>query len=110
MANAIEINESNFEEVVLNSDKPVLVDFWAAWCGPCRMVGPVVEEIAGEYEGQAVVGKVDVDANPNISIQYGIRSIPALLYFKGGEKVDGVVGAVPKGMLTSKLDAQLAEA
>ena len=110
MANAIEINEDNFEEVVLNSDKPVLVDFWAAWCGPCRMVGPVVEEIAGEYEGQAVVGKVDVDANPNISIQYGIRSIPALLYFKGGEKVDGVVGAVPKGMLTSKLDAQLAEA
>lgn len=110
MANAIEITDDNFEEVVLNSDKPVLVDFWAAWCGPCRMVGPVVEEIAGEYDGKAVVGKVDVDNNPGISAKFGIRSIPALLYFKGGEKVDGVVGAVPKGMLTSKLDAQLAEA
>ena len=110
MANAIEITDANFDEVVLNSDKPVLVDFLAAWCGPCRMVGPVVEEIAGEYAGQAIVGKVDVDANPNISVKYGIRSIPALLYFKGGEKVDGVVGAVPKGMLTSKLDAQLTEA
>ena len=108
MANAIEITDANFEEVVLKSDKPVLVDFWAAWCGPCRMVGPVVEEIAVEYDGQAVVGKIDVDANPEISIKYGIRSIPALLYFKDGEKVDGVVGAVPKGMLTSKLDAQLA--
>ena len=110
MANAIEINDANFDELVLNSDKPVLVDFWAAWCGPCRMVGPVVEEIAGEYDGKAIVGKVDVDANPNISVKYGIRSIPALLYFKGGEKVDSVVGAVPKGVLTEKLDAQLAEA
>jgi thioredoxin len=110
MANTIEITDANFDELVLNSDKPVLVDFWAAWCGPCRMVGPVVEEIAGEYDGKAVIGKVDVDANPNISIKYGIRSIPALLYFNGGERVDGVVGAVPKGVLTEKLDAQLAEA
>lgn len=104
MANALEINESNFEELVLNSDKPVLVDFWAAWCGPCRMVGPVVEEIAGEYGETAVVGKVDVDANQEISIKYGIRSIPALLYFKGGEVVDSVIGAVPKNVLTNKLD------
>lgn len=104
MANALEINESNFEELVLNSDKPVLVDFWAAWCGPCRMVGPVVEEIAGEYGDTAVVGKVDVDANQEISIKYGIRSIPALLYFKGGEVVDSVIGAVPKNVLTNKLD------
>ena len=108
MAKAIEITDANFEELVLKSDKPVLVDFWAAWCGPCRMVGPVVEEIAGEYEGKAVVGKVDVDANPNISMKYGIRSIPALLYFKDGKQVDGVVGAVPKGTLTSKLEGTLA--
>ncbi len=108
MANAVEINESNFEEVVLKSDKPVLVDFWAAWCGPCRMVGPVVEEIAGEYADTAVVGKVDVDANQELSVKYGIRSIPALLVFKGGEVVDSVIGAVPKGVLTSKLDGAMA--
>lgn len=108
MANAVEINESNFEEVVLKSDKPVLVDFWAAWCGPCRMVGPVVEEIAGEYADTAVVGKVDVDANQELSVKYGIRSIPALLVFKGGEVVDQVIGAVPKGVLTSKLDGAMA--
>ena len=108
MANAVEINESNFEEVVLKSDKPVLVDFWAAWCGPCRMVGPVVEEIAGEYADTAVVGKVDVDANQELSVKYGIRSIPALLVFKGGEVVDQVIGAVPKGVLTSKLDGAIA--
>jgi len=108
MANALEINESNFEELVLNSDKPVLVDFWAAWCGPCRMVGPVVEEIAGEYSETAVVGKVDVDANQDISVKYGIRSIPALLYFKNGEVVDSVIGAVPKNVLTGKLDEAIA--
>jgi len=107
MANAIEITTDNFEEVVLNSDKPVLVDFWAAWCGPCRMVGPVVEEIAGEYADTAAVGKVDVDANQQLSIQYGIRSIPALLIFKGGEVVDTVIGAVPKNVLTNKLNAAI---
>ena len=107
MGKALEINDSNFEEVVLKSDKPVLVDFWAAWCGPCRMVGPVVEEIADEYGDTAVVGKIDVDNNQDIAIKYGIRSIPALLFFKDGEVVDNVVGAVPKGVLTNKIDAQI---
>ncbi|GGH14957.1 thioredoxin [Mucilaginibacter phyllosphaerae] len=105
---ALEITDANFEELVLKSDKPVLVDFWAEWCGPCRMVGPVVEEIAKEYDGKAVVGKVNVDNNPGISTKYGIRNIPALLYFKGGEIVDKQIGAVPKSVLAGKLDTQLA--
>lgn len=104
---AIEITDSNFDEVVLKSDKPVLVDFWAEWCGPCRMVGPIVEELASEYEGKAVVGKVNVDENPNISIKFGIRNIPALLYFKNGEVVDKQIGAVPKSVLADKLNTQL---
>lgn len=104
---ALEITDANFEEVVLKSDKPVLVDFWAEWCGPCRMVGPVVDEISKEYEGKAVVGKVNVDNNPQISTQFGIRNIPALLFFKGGEVVDKQVGAVPKSVLAGKLDKQL---
>jgi thioredoxin 1 len=104
---ALEITDSNFEEVVLKSGKPVLVDFWAEWCGPCRMVGPVVEELAKEYDGKAVIGKMDVDNNPKIATEYGIMSIPALLFFKDGKVVDKQVGAVPKHVLANKLEAQL---
>lgn len=104
---AIEITDSNFEEVVLKSDKPVLVDFWAEWCGPCRMVGPVVDELSKEYEGKAVVGKLNVDLNPKVATDYGIMSIPALLFFKNGQLVDKQVGAVPKHVLANKLEAQM---
>jgi thioredoxin 1 len=103
---AVEITDSNFEELVLKSEKPVLVDFWAEWCGPCRMVGPVVEEMSKEYDGRAVIGKVNVDLNSNISMNYGIRNIPTLLYFKNGQVVDKQVGVVPKATLVSKLEAQ----
>ena len=105
---ALELTDSNFEELVLKSDKPVLVDFWAEWCGPCRMVGPVVEELSKEYDGKAVIGKLNVDNNAQISMKYGIRSIPTLLVFKNGEIVDRAVGAVPKSTLVQKLDSQLA--
>lgn len=107
MANALEINESNFEELVLNSDKPVLVDFWAAWCGPCRMVGPVIDEIHSEYEGKAVVGKVDVDANQEFAAKYGVRNIPTVLIFQNGEVVGRQVGVAPKKTYTDAIDALL---
>lgn len=105
---ALEITDANFEELVAKSDKPVLLDFWAEWCGPCRMVGPIVEELAKEYDGKAVIGKVNVDFNPNIASNFGIRSIPTLLFFKNGELVDKQVGAVPKNILAGKLDNQMA--
>lgn len=108
MANTVEFTDSNFEKEVLKSEHPVLVDFWAEWCGPCRMIGPVVEEMAGEYAGKAKIGKVNVDVNPEVSVKYGIRSIPALLIFKNGEVVDQIIGAVPKTHLTKQLDAQIA--
>lgn len=104
---ALEFNDSNFETLALKSDKPVIVDFWAEWCGPCRMVGPVVEELAKEFDGKAIIGKLNVDHNPQVSAKYGIRSIPTILFFKNGQVVDKQVGAVPKHVLTQKLQAQL---
>ena len=104
---AIELTDGNFESLVLKSDKPVLVDFWAVWCGPCRMVGPIVQEIGEEYNDKAVIGKLDVDHNPETARNYGIRNIPTILFFKNGEVVDKQVGAVPKQKLVEKLDALL---
>lgn len=107
MGKALAVTDATFESEVLKSDKPVLVDFWAEWCGPCRMIAPVIEEMAGEYEGKAKIAKVDVDTNPQISMKFGIRSIPTLLIFKDGQVVDQIVGAVPKPHLKKQLDAQL---
>ncbi|MCH8486148.1 MAG: thioredoxin [Candidatus Cyclonatronum sp.] len=103
----LELTDTNFDELVLQAEHPVLVDFWAEWCGPCRRVGPLVDELSKEYEGKAVIGKVDVDSNPQVSMKYQIRSIPALLIFKNGEVVDQIIGAVPKSVLKKQLDAQL---
>lgn len=102
---ALEITDANFEELVMKSDKPVVVDFWAEWCGPCRMIGPVIEEMSKEYDGRAIIGKVNVDENPGVSAKFGVRNIPTILYIKGGEVADKLVGAAPKAQLTSKLDA-----
>ncbi|MGQ9630711.1 MAG: thioredoxin TrxA [bacterium] len=101
------LTDSNFDDEVLKSDRPVLVDFWAPWCGPCRMVSPIVEEIAREYDGKLKVGKLNTDENPEITTKYGIRSIPTLLFFKGGKIVETVIGAVPKGKLQKVVDATI---
>jgi thioredoxin 1 len=104
---AVEITDSNYAELVENSEKPVMIDFWAEWCGPCKLVGPVVEEMHGEYANRAVIGKVNVDNNPEISAKFGIRNIPTIIFMKNGEVVDKSVGAVPKNVLSEKLDAIL---
>ena len=100
----ITFTDGNFETEALKADKPVVVDFWAAWCGPCRMIAPIVEELAGEYEGKAVVGKLDVDENQQTAIKYGVRSIPTVLFFKGGELKDTIIGAVAKSAFVEKLN------
>ena len=104
---ALQITDASFDEVVLKSDKPALVDFWATWCGPCRMLGPVIEELATEYEGRVVVGKVDVDNNQEFAAKYGVRNIPTVLVFKDGEVVGRQVGVAPKKTYTDALDSLL---
>jgi len=103
----IAVDDANFQAEVLSSDRPVLVDFWAIWCGPCKMIAPIVEELANEYEGKLKVAKIDVDANPRTSMQFGIRSIPTLIIFKGGQVVEQIIGAVPKRHLVEKVTPHL---
>lgn len=104
---ALEFTDTNFDTEVLESDKLTVVDFWAEWCGPCRAIGPVVEELAKDYDGQVKVGKLNVDNNPNVSVKYGITSIPAILFLKNGEVVDKQIGAVPRSILENKIKAHL---
>lgn len=108
MSNEIEFTESNFSTEVLEADMPVLVDFWAPWCGPCKMIAPIVEEISEEYAGKIKVGKLNTDDNQGVASQYGIMSIPTLMIFKNGEVVERIVGAQPKEALTLKLESVLA--
>lgn len=104
---AVEFTDENFETDVINSDKLTVVDFWAEWCGPCRAIGPVIEELAKDYTGKVNIGKVNVDQNPNVSMNYGITSIPAILFIKGGKVVDKQIGAVPKSILEKKIQTHL---
>jgi thioredoxin 1 len=103
----VEITDVNFESEVLQSDRPVLIDFWAVWCGPCKIIAPIVEELASEYDGKVKVGKLDVDSNQQTSIKYGVRSIPTLLVFKDGNVKETIIGAVPKKLIVEKLNAAL---
>ena len=107
MGEPIEVSESTWDDEVLNSELPVLVDFWAEWCGPCKMIAPAVHDLALEYDGKLNVAKLDVDSAPNIAMKYRVSSIPALIFFKDGQPVDQVIGAVPKGALKKKIDAVL---
>lgn len=104
---AAELTDANFQETVLNYEGLSVVDFWAEWCGPCRMVGPIIDELSNEYEGKATIGKVDVDSNPEVSMKYGVRSIPTILFIKNGEVVDKQVGAASKQVLQAKIDAHI---
>jgi thioredoxin 1 len=104
---AVEINDANFEELVLKSDKPVLVDFWAEWCGPCRMLGPIIEDLSDEFADKAIIGKVDVDSNQQFAAQFGVRNIPTVLVFKGGEMVNRQVGVAQKSVYADFLNALL---
>lgn len=108
-AKYVTLTDENFKSEVIDSDEPVLVDFWATWCGPCRMIAPIVEELAEEFEGRAKIGKVDVDNNPQTAMQYGVRSIPTLLFFKDGEVADQLIGATSKKSLAQKLDSLVSQ-
>ena len=104
---ALEITDANFDELVLKSEKPVMVDFWAEWCGPCRMLGPIIEEVSKDYEGKAIVGKLDVDSNQEFAAKFGVRNIPTVLLFKDGELVNRQVGVSPKNVYKESIDALL---
>lgn len=109
MSKEIVINDANFQKEVLESDVPVLVDFWAPWCGPCRMMGPVVEELASDYDGKVKVGKLNTDENPKMAGEYGVISIPTIIIFKDGKPNDQIIGVVPKGTIAKKLDSLLSK-